>query len=239
MDPFNDVYQDATTQLQLLKTTSPQSLEFQNIKNELMEIINDLTNALQVIKQSKLRSSSGNGNDSYYNIDSFELNEREKKLSDLKLEMNEIIKNSNISLGTGTGTGTNTSKLHYNDNPFADDNGGGGDSGNNTLENPEIAFNNNYNQQLIQQQDDIISNELTQSIQNLHQQALTIGDELDYQHDLLTDVHNDIDRLDYKIVNNGIKKINKFLETNERGGNCCIAILIGVLIVVLVLLVIV
>ncbi|KAH3659666.1 hypothetical protein OGATHE_005711 [Ogataea polymorpha] len=192
MDPFYDVYNDGIVQLERLRSTSPNSLDFNNIKTELIETIGDLTNALEVIQRSKNRAKTGNGNDTFAHIDAAELHSREAKLQDLKSQLSDVLKSVNLP-------------GHYSDNPFEDP--------------PQID--QQYTQQLLQEQDDIISKDLTKSIQNLHQQALTIGNELDYHQELLEDVEQDIDRLNFKMVNHGIKRINRFLETNERGGNCC------------------
>ncbi|ESX02836.1 hypothetical protein KL918_002391 [Ogataea parapolymorpha] len=209
MDPFYDVYNDGLVQLERLRSTSPNSLDFNNIKTELIETIGDLTNALEVIQQSKNRAKTGNGNDTFAHIDAAELHSREAKLQDLKSQFSDVLKSVNLP-------------GHYSDNPFEDP--------------PPID--QQYTQQLLQEQDDIISKDLTKSIQNLHQQALTIGNELDYHQELLEDVEQDIDRLNFKMVNHGIKRINRFLETNERGGNCCIAVLVAVLVIILVLLIV-
>ncbi|QPG76414.1 hypothetical protein FOA43_003803 [Brettanomyces nanus] len=227
MDPFNDVYQDGVEQLAKLKTTSPNSLDFNNIKNELIEIIGDLENAIQSVKQSKQRAALGNGNDSFPEIDLFELSEREKKLEDMKSQFNGVM--SSVDL-----------KGHYSDNPFSGE-AVEVDPKHVGLPPPQNESDDNYreyHQQLLQEQDDLISTGLATSIENLHSQAVNIGDELTYHEELLDGVEEDLDRLNFKIVNNGIKRVNKFLATNKRGGDCCIAVLIVVLIIILVLLII-
>ncbi|GMM31613.1 hypothetical protein DAMA08_043580 [Martiniozyma asiatica (nom. inval.)] len=96
-----------------------------------------------------------------------------------------------------------------------------------------------YTQQLLQEQDTLISTQLTKSINTLHQQALSISQELEDQSGLLQEVDYGMDRLNFKIVNQGMEKMNKFLATNEWGGNCCIGLLIVVLVILLVALIIV
>ncbi|KAH3669269.1 hypothetical protein OGAPHI_001390 [Ogataea philodendri] len=201
MDPFEDVYKEGISELGRLRSTSPNSIDFNNIKIDLIEIINDLDNALEVIQQSKNRARAGNGNDTFSHIDDSEVQARKSKLDTLKVDFNKVLQQVNLP-------------GHYSDNPFQD----------------PPAIDQQYTQQLLQEQDDIISHDLTRSIQTLHQQALTIGTELDHHQELLDDVEHNIDRLNFKLVNNGIKKINRFLETNQRGGNCCIAVLIAVLV---------
>lgn len=229
MDLFNSVYEDGLGQLAKLKTTSSNSLDFNNIKTELIEIISDLDSALESVKQAKRRAASGNGNDSFPDVDSFELNESEHKLSELKSNFNKVMEASNL-------------QGHYSDNPFSDEAAAAFDNEGRPVppdssEPPDQGEINEYHQQLLQEQDDLISNGLARTINNLHDQALNIGEELEYHGELIDKVEEGLDRLNFKLVNNGIKRMNKFLATNERGGNCCIAILIVVLIFVLVLLI--
>lgn len=121
--------------------------------------------------------------------------------------------------------GVNSLDGHYGENPF---------------ESPEDvqSATNDYHQQLLQEQDLLISTQLTQSINNLHQQAMNINEELEDQRSLLDQVEDSMDRLNLKIIGTGMKRMNKFLETNEWGGNCCILLLIIALVVLLVLLII-
>lgn len=121
--------------------------------------------------------------------------------------------------------GANSLKGQYGENPF---------------DSPEDiqSATNDYHQQLLQEQDLLISTQLTQSINNLHQQAMNINEELEDQGSLLDQVEDSMDRLNLKIIGTGMKRMNKFLETNEWGGNCCILLLIIVLAMLLVLLII-
>lgn len=230
-DPFDDVYTDGLEQLARFKTTSPNSLDFNNIKTELIEIITDLENAVQSVQQSKKRAAAGNGNDSFPDIDTFQLNERQKKIEELKDEFNGVMTSSKLS-------------GHYSDNPFDDANAIDAKNDKNVETNegnqelPPDSGLTEYHQQLLQQQDDLISNGLATSIENLHSQAVNIGDELQYHEEMLNDVEDDMDRLNFKIVKNGIKRVNKFLATDKRGGNCCIGVLIVVLVIILVLLIV-
>lgn len=231
MDPFNSLYSSTTPLIDQLSSTSPQSLDFLTLQNEIVSCIHDLEESVKVVE-----SNNANILDNPFGeISQDEIAERKKKIQSLHESLNKILQEKNVS----------TLKGAYGANPFADNitvttTTTTTDLHKNERKNtPELdSATREYHQQLLQQQDDLISNELSNSINNLHQQAVTIGDELDYQQDLLDQVENNMERLNFKIVNTGMRRINKFLATNEMGGNCCIAILIVVLIIILVLLII-
>ncbi|GMM47032.1 hypothetical protein DAPK24_036070 [Pichia kluyveri] len=224
MDPFDTLYASTTPLIEQLNQTSPQSLDFLTLQNEIVSCIKDLQESIKMIENPENLLINP------FSISSDELNSRKEKIKSLNNQLNNILNNKNIS----------NLKGGYGINPFKDDIQSDVDNelqSNSQLDDP-IAL-KEYHQQLLQQQDDLISNELTNTINNLHKQAITINDELNYQQDIINDVDDRMERLNIKILNNGMKKINKFMETNEMGGNCCIAILITVLIIILVLLLIV
>lgn len=229
MDPFNALYTSTTPLLEQLEQTSPQSLDFLTIQNEIVSCINDLEESIKVVETNNANILDN----PFGEISTEEIEERKKKVQTLHDNLNKILLDKNVS----------NLKGGYGINPFADSNKVTISQTTSTTPQPQNnteldPATREYHQQLLQQQDDLISNELTNSINNLHSQAVSIGDELDYQQDLLDQVENNMERLNFKIVNTGMKKINKFLATNEMGGNCCIAILIVVLIIILVLLII-
>lgn len=229
MDPFNSLYASTTPLIEQLSSTSPQSLDFLTLQNEIVSCIHDLEESVKVVE-----SNNANILDNPFGeISQDEIAQRKMQIQSLHESLNKILVEKNVS----------TLKGAYGANPFADNmkihTTTTVSHSNEDQDPPELdSATREYHQQLLQQQDDLISNELSNSINNLHQQAVTIGDELDYQHDLLDQVENNMERLNFKIVNTGMKRINKFLATNEMGGNCCIAILIVVLIIILVLLII-
>lgn len=242
MDPFNTLYAATTPLISQLSSTSPQSLDFLTLQNEIVSCIHDLEESIKVVESNNINILDN----PFADISFDEIEDRKKKVKDLNDSLNKILVDKDVS----------TLKGGYGMNPFANQN----ITITTPLTSTDINKNRNikkkenengesltpeldsstreYHQQLLQQQDDLISNELTNSINNLHAQAMTIGDELDYQQDLLDQVENNMERLNFKIVNTGMKRINKFLATNEMGGNCCIAILVVVLVIILVMLII-
>lgn len=232
-DPFNSLYASTTPLVDQLSTTSPQSLDFSILQNEIKSNRHYLEESIK-----KVESENANLMDNpFADISGEELSSRKQKLVDLDKRINEILTDKHIT----------DLKGGYGQNPFSDTADTEAipvrvsvtQSENYTPPNPGMDnATREYHQQLLQQQDDLISNELTNSINNLHAQAVSIGDELDYQQDLLDHVENNMERLNFKIVNTGMKRINHFLATNEMGGNFCIAVLIVILILILVLLII-
>ena len=215
MDPFNTLYDSTEPLVDQLQVTSPQSLEFHTLQDDILSCIHDLEESIKIVE------SSGN-----FQISDIELTSRKDRVKNLRNKVSSILKDKKIDNLQGS----------YSDNPFADDVNNNFDDGNDDDSNRATK---EYHQQLLQQQDDLISNELTQSINNLHQQALTINEELDNQDTLLNNVEDKMDILNSKILGSGMKRIQHLLDDNEMAGNCCIGLLIIVLILILVLLIIV
>lgn len=230
MDPFNTLYESTTPLIDQLEKTSSQSLDFLTLQNEIISCIQDLNQSIQTVENER---SLLNDNP-FSDISNDELKLRKEKVNALNHRMRSILDSKNIS----------NLKGGYSINPFDDQNqitkSSLPPSQYESDSPPELdSATREYHQQLLQEQDDLISNELTNSINNLHRQAVNINSELEIQDSLLSQVGNDIENLNFKILNNGVKRINNFLETSEMGGNCCIAILIVVLIIILVLLIII
>jgi t-SNARE syntaxin family protein len=244
MDPFNTLYSATTPLIDQLESTSTQSLEFLTLQNEILSCIQDLEQSIKTVEENNKNNNNLIDDNPFADINSEELLNRKEKVKILHEKLNNILINKNIS----------NLKGNYGINPFDSNSSSNSNipieklsiSQTNPLNKADLIKTDDeldnstreFHQQLLQQQDDIISNELTDSINTLHSQAIHINSELEFQQDLLNNVEDGMDRLNLKIVNNGMKRINKFLETNEMGGNCCIAILIVVLVIILVLLII-
>lgn len=95
-----------------------------------------------------------------------------------------------------------------------------------------------YQQQLMEEQD-IQLDSVFHTVGNLRSQANTMGQELGEQAEMLEEFENAVDRSAGKLKR-GMKRIEIFLKKNEDSkSNCCIGILIAVLIILLVLVVLV
>lgn len=218
-DPFDLLY-DATLPLIIqLEETSPQSIDFMTIQNELVQCIQDLESSITAIEASKQATNP------FTDITQDTIADRKSRVNKLRSDLNRILEAKNINKLSGG----------YSENPFSDNNNNQTEINEDTLD----VSTREYQQQQIREQDLLISTDLTNSIQTLHNQATAISHEIRYQDTLLEDVDNEMDRLNFKIVGTGVKRIEKFLADNESTTDCCVWILVVVLIVILVLVMII
>ncbi|TID31323.1 hypothetical protein CANINC_000089 [Pichia inconspicua] len=218
-DPFDLLY-DATLPLIIqLEETSPQSIDFMTIQNELVQCIQDLESSITAIEASKQVTNP------FTDITQDTIADRKSRVNKLRRDLNRILEAKNINKLSGG----------YSENPFSDNNNNQTEINEDTLD----VSTREYQQQQIREQDLLISTDLTNSIQTLHNQATAISHEIRYQDTLLEDVDNEMDRLNFKIVGTGVKRIEKFLADNESTTDCCVWILVVVLIVILVLVMII
>lgn len=223
-DPFDLLYDATLPLIDQLEETSPQSLDFMTIQNELVQCIQDLESSISAIEASKLADNPFN------DITADQIEERKHKVNNLRNELNRILSAKNINKLSGG----------YSENPFSDNtNSNNNYNDDEPNEDPLDVSTREYQQQQIREQDLLISTDLTNSIQTLHNQATAISHEIRYQDTLLQDVDNEMDRLNFKIVGTGVKRIEKFLADNESTTDCCVWILVVVLIIILVLVMVV
>lgn len=98
----------------------------------------------------------------------------------------------------------------------------------------ENPFNNPLQEQMIREQDTHLDS-IHHTMTNLHLQAQTMGNELEDQGELLNEMDTNMDSLSNKL-SRGRRQLEWVYEKNkERYNDCCIGLLIVVLIVLLVL----
>lgn len=91
-----------------------------------------------------------------------------------------------------------------------------------------------YQQQIMEEQD-IQLDSVYNTVGNLRQQANIMGQELGEQAEMLEEFENAVDKSANKLQQ-GMKRVEIFLKKNEdTKSNCCIGLLIAVLIILLVL----
>lgn len=108
-------------------------------------------------------------------------------------------------------------------------------------ENPTVSSGNNdggmsnpFQEQMIREQD-VHLDGIHKTMQNLHIQAQTMGDELENQGQLLDDMDEGMDTVVNKLAR-GRRQLEWVYEKNkEKYDDCCIGLLIVVLIILLVL----
>lgn len=101
-------------------------------------------------------------------------------------------------------------------------------------ENTSHQFENPFQEQLLREQDTHLDS-IHHTMTNLHLQAQTMGEELEDQGQILNDMDTNIDTLTNKL-SRGRRQLEWIYEKNkERYNDCCIGLLIAVLLVLLVL----
>lgn len=216
-DPFDLLYNATRPLITQLDETSPQSLDFMTIQNEIVQCIQDLQSSITAIESNMY------SDDPFADITPEDIKQRKEKIKSLQTELNQILDSKNVK-GLSGG---------YSENPFMEQT-------NETNDNTDLDVSTReYQQQQLREQDLLISNDLANTIQSLHNQATAISHEIRYQDTVLSDVDNEMDRLNFKIVGTGVKRIEKFMADNESTTDCCVWILVVVLIIVLVLVMVI
>lgn len=101
-------------------------------------------------------------------------------------------------------------------------------------ENTSHQFENPFQEQMLREQDTHLDS-IHHTMTNLHLQAQTMGEELEDQGQILNDMDTNIDTLSNKL-SRGRRQLEWIYEKNkERYNDCCIGLLIAVLLVLLVL----
>lgn len=199
---------------QVLKDTKEQTaqllqyLEGNAPNDEIYEILTDVEETIKDLDSSIIvMRREGNLNDS-------EIINREGQLDDLKRQVATMKK----KLSDNTDISRNEADLR--DEPQEE---GVADSRNNLLQ-----------QQMIQEQDTHLDT-IHQTMQSLHLQASTMGQELEDQGLMLDEMDQGMDGVMGKL-SRGRRQLEWVYEKNkEKYNDCCIGLLIAVLIVLLVL----
>ncbi|KAG0676597.1 hypothetical protein C6P43_004080 [Kluyveromyces marxianus] len=219
MDPFIQVYNDTEEQLnQLLQilekkkkgrsNTSPH--EIAEILSEAQETVQDLNDSVLMMRQEQA-------------VPEEEVRAREHSMKDLesKLKQCESLQSEDsfdVDLEAG---GTTAAPITT---------ASGLDDTQTTPDNSQDAI----QEQLLREQDSQLDS-IHQTMQNLHLQASTMGQELTEQGMILEEIDGDIDGVMSKL-SRGRRQLEWVYEHNkEKVNDCCIFLLIVALIVLLVL----
>lgn len=217
MDPFYDVYKDAVNQVNYLSSYIKR-LENNILQQGHIDDVNnnrqEVTETLEDLKESVL--SIRNNPHIYSSISEKELKSREDKIDELERKF--------IAIDRGwSERQRNAADAATEEEP--------------TQPTGLQQYDNFQQQELLREQDENLDS-IHVSMQNLHNQAYTMGNELSDQGVLLRDLDDNIDKVRSKLQN-GLKKVNWFLEKNrDKASDCCIVLLISALIFLLILLVI-
>ncbi|KAI0461651.1 hypothetical protein LJB42_004723 [Komagataella kurtzmanii] len=168
MDPFNDVYKDAVSQVNqldgIINNLTPKNINQSNIddiennKQELNETIQDLRDTVRIIRE----------NNDNYNISEKELDERIAKVDKISATFQQLNLHWNDKLAKRpkevTTMANRISQDYGNENPF----------------NNDTAFQEFQQQEVLREQDQHLDS-VYNTMQNIHLQASTMGTELEDQ----------------------------------------------------------
>lgn len=221
MDPFNQVHTDATEELATLKeflrnNPSPSAIqcsEFESQLADLKDTIDDLKETVQNIEKEP---------ELYTEITKNELIRRNRLIQALEQNFKQISASWAEKKPVKSGTS---------ENPFASYE----DEIDHSVDTKIAESRNLQLQQELRYQDEQIDG-VFDSVQRINEQARLMGTELDEQAVMIEDFERDMSRTQGR-VNRSMKRLNGILQKNkERMSDCCIALLIGVLLVLLILI---
>lgn len=205
-DPFDQVVKDTEEQLNILDNY----LKTHNPDEEVNEIIKDVDETMIDLERSvTVMKRSGE-----------DVIEREKRLQHIRRRLEEV-KNEKLQSGNGIKNNDvlNDITIEEGENENVDLDGG--------MSNP-------LQEQMLREQD-VHLDEIHRTMQNLHIHAQTMGEELESQGHILDEMDENFDSLSSKI-NRGRRQLEWVYEKNkEKYNDCCIGLLIIVLIILLVL----
>lgn len=227
MDPFNDVQADAFDQLRSLRgflsiqnITQETKLDFDNTYLEIQETLTDLQDAVDISES----------NPEQFNLNETDIANRKQIVSQLKGDLSLLIKEWNEKSSKRQREITTMSNrisqdTQHSENPFHDSN----------RLNDEFQ---QFQEQEITQNQDLQLDSIHQTMQNLNQQAMLMGQELEEQGYMLDELDTEMDVVGTKLQR-GLKRVNYVIEKNrERASDCCIVLLVIALVVLLVILIV-
>lgn len=230
MDPFNEVEEDAWSQVKALETfvgstkliTEASQLDFGNNYQELEETLEDLKQAVAISESTPEQ----------FKLTANDISHRKQivlnlghKIVALNRAWTDKVNDPN-RLREVTTMSNRISQDGMGENPFND----------------RYALNEEFDK--YQQQETIADQDLQldlihETMRSLNQQAAIMGDELEDQGFMLEDLDEEMDSVGSKLQR-GMKRVNFVIEKNrERASDCCIGVLVVALCVLLVLIIVV
>ncbi|RKP30248.1 hypothetical protein METBISCDRAFT_16807 [Metschnikowia bicuspidata] len=230
MDPFAEVELDCWSQINSLENfinatsniTDEATLDFENNHQELHETLEDLRQAVRISES----------NPTEFRLTSSDITSRKQVLA--KLEAKSLSLNEEWTLKRSSRR--RNREITSVNNRISQDAGRDEDPFSDTAR-IDLEFDQYQQQEMIQEQD-MQLDAIHITMQNLNQQAMLMGSELEEQGFMLEDLDQEIDTVGAKLQR-GMKRVNYVIEKNrETASNCCIGILVVVLTVLLVMLIV-
>lgn len=228
MDPFYDVLGDARAQLETLRglaahaVTANARLDFDNTHLEIEETLDDLRLSVEVSQTTPEQ----------FNLTERDIGERERIVAQLRRDLEGVVAAWRQRCADPRRQREVTTMANR---ILQDSDGGGGGAAAAAPLNDDFQ---QFQQQQATQEQDLQLDSIHHTMRNLNQQAMLMGQELQDQGYMLDDLDQEMDVVGGKLQR-GLKRINYVLEKNrERASDCCIALLVVALCVLLVLLIV-
>lgn len=232
MDPFYDVLGDAKAQLETLRglaaraVTANAQLDFDNTHLEIEETLDDLRLSVEVSQTTPEQ----------FNLTQRDIGERERIVAQLRRDLDGVVaawRQRCVDPRRQREVTTMANRILQDGDSSGG--GGGGGAAPATQRNDEFE---QFQQQQATQEQDLQLDSIHHTMRNLNQQAMLMGQELQDQGYMLDDLDQEIDVVGGKLQR-GLKRVNYVLEKNrERASDCCIALLVVALCILLVLLIV-
>ncbi|CAL9727677.1 t-SNARE affecting a late Golgi compartment protein 1 [Monosporozyma unispora] len=219
-DPFDQVLEDTKEQLTRLTNYLPSH----GIDNEVIDIIKDVQDTINDLERSLLVMQRS----------SLDTQQRETNLTKVRVQLNQFIKDYNIdTTAQSSFVPAQTNFVPQEQQQPIQQIGEVKNSTNGDVNNGP-STGDALQEQMLQEQDVHLDN-IHHTMQNLHLQAQTMGEELEDQGQLLDDLDTNFDSVTNKL-NRSRRQLEWVYEKNkEKFNDCCIILLIIALIVLLVL----
>lgn len=229
MDPFNEVEEDAWTQITSLERFITQNGPINDdLKQDFTNNYQELEETLEDLKQAVHISESNPGQ---FNLNSGDIANRKQILSKLSTKIASIkddwegkVKDPKRLREVSTMSNRISQDDEEGSNPFND------------LNRLNEEFNQYQQQQEIQNQD-LQLDSLHETMRNLNLQATSMGSELEDQTYMLEELDEDMDNVGNKLQR-GMRRVTWVLENNKGGASdICIVLLVIALCILLILVI--
>lgn len=228
-DPFVSVRDDVQANLEqanlliesyqrIVKTSAPDSAEVLQTLEDIDQILEDIDTDIEDLQEAVDVISS---DPTRYNLSQTEVEKRKGFLNNVRSKCSNLKAQARPPGST--------------QNPFSSPD----DQIEESAETQEAREQEEMYQQQMMNEQDIQLDSVFHTVGNLRMQANTMGQELGEQAEMLEEFENAVDQSANRLKK-GMKRIEIFLKKNEdTKSNCCIGVLIAVLIILLVLVVLV
>ncbi|KAF9528353.1 t-SNARE [Crepidotus variabilis] len=237
VDPYHAVQQEIQASLQaasqlhssflrIRSMARPESEELMWARNELKATLATLEADLEDLEESVKIVESTDAR--MFGLDETEVSKRRRYVGHVRKEIENMrvsVNSTNATSGPSQSRYANSSAQEGNPStPLGEDH--------------QAAWAQEEQQMMIREQDQTIDS-IAGTLTTIAQQAGLMGQEINEHNELLTDLEGNVDASDTKL-NDAMRRMRKFLrDSEERGSNWCIIILMIILMILLLVVILV